>query len=73
MKRYIPILFSLILHAQVKIEIPDFRISSLSPSESSSSVSQEESSNVEEEVIPKKTRTFLMNKALFMGSLIFFT
>ena len=33
MKRYIPILFSLILHAQVKIEIPDFRISSLNPSE----------------------------------------
>ena len=33
MKRYIPILFSLILHAQVKIEIPDFVISSLNSSE----------------------------------------
>lgn len=33
MKRYIPILFSLILHAQVKIDIPDFVISSLNPSE----------------------------------------
>lgn len=33
MKRYIPILFSLILHSQVKIDIPDFRISSLNSSE----------------------------------------
>ena len=33
MKRYIPILFSLILHSQVRIEIPDFRISSLNSSE----------------------------------------
>ncbi|MDA9893861.1 hypothetical protein N9V60_04220 [Flavobacteriaceae bacterium] len=33
MKRYIPILFSLILHSQVKIDIPDFVISSLNASE----------------------------------------
>ena len=33
MKRYIPILFSLILHAQVKIEIPDFVFSSLNSSD----------------------------------------
>ena len=33
MKRYIPILFSLILHSQVRIDIPDFMISSLNSSE----------------------------------------
>ena len=33
MKRYIPILFSLILHSQVRIEIPDFVTSSLNSSE----------------------------------------
>lgn len=33
MNRYILILFSLILHSQVRIEIPDFRISSLNSSE----------------------------------------
>ena len=33
MKRYIPILFSLILHSQVRIEIPDFVTSSLNFSE----------------------------------------
>lgn len=33
MKRYIPIFFSLILHSQVKKEIPDFVISSLNSSE----------------------------------------
>jgi len=33
MKRYIPILFSLILHSQVRIDIPDFVMSSLNFSE----------------------------------------